>query len=42
MQPKSLETLQNGFDHIMQSPSDQGTLHLIVARPQEDQRKELD
>lgn len=42
MQPKNLETLQNGFDHIMQSPSDKGVLRLIVARPEVDRRTELD
>ncbi len=42
MQPKNLEALQNGFDHITQSPSDQGSLQLIVARPEVDSRTELD
>jgi len=39
MQPKNLETLQNGFDHIKQSPSNHGILKLIVIRPQEDLRQ---
>ena len=41
MQHKSLNTLQNGFNHIQQSPSDNGTLELIVARPEIDERKVL-
>jgi len=39
---KDLEALQNGFEHIKRSPTDQGTLELIVIRPEEDQRKELE
>jgi len=42
MEPKDLETLQNGFEHIKRSPTDQGNLELIVIRPEEDQRKELE
>lgn len=42
MEPKNLDTLQKGFEHIKQSPHNQGTLQLIVARPVEDQRVELE
>ena len=40
MKYKDLDTLQKGLEHIKQSPSDQGVLKLIVARPEEDQRVE--
>ena len=42
MNHKNMETLQQGLDHIRQSPSDSGTLKLIVARPAEDQRLEME
>jgi MOSC domain-containing protein YiiM len=34
----SMEELEAGMDHIRQAPSEQGTLKLIVRRPQEDER----
>lgn len=42
MKAKDTEALQNGYDHIKKSPSDQGLLELIVIRPEEDQRLELE
>ena len=33
--------LETGLDHIRQSPVDQGTVELIVCRPQREQRKVL-
>ena len=42
MEPKDLETLQNGFEHIKRSPVGKGTVELIVIRPEEDQRQELE
>src|SRR4030095_3093589 len=36
------EELEAGFHHIQQSPKDNGTLDLIVCRPQIDTRKVLD
>ena len=36
------EELEAGLDHIRESPKDNGTLHLIVCRPEIDSRKVLD
>lgn len=41
MDYKDLATLETGFDNIKQSPSMEGALQLIVIRPEEDQREEL-
>lgn len=35
---KTVEELAAGLDHIRQSPTEQGSLALIVARPREDER----
>jgi len=35
------EELEQGLDHILQSPKDEGVLELIVRRPDEDQREVL-
>lgn len=42
MEYKDFETLERGFDLIKESPPVEGTLQLIVIRPEVDQRKELD
>jgi hypothetical protein len=39
---KNLQTLIDGSEYIKEAPSNQGVLQLIVARPAEDQRKELE
>ena len=39
---KSTEALEQGFEHIKNAPSDHGKLELIVARPEEDQRLEME
>lgn len=36
------EELEAGLDHIRQSPKDNGTLEMIVRRPQVDEREKLD
>ncbi len=38
----SIEELEAGLDHIRQSPKDDGTLEMIVRRPQVNQREKLD
>jgi len=38
----SSEELEQGLDHILQSPKDEGLLELIVRRPDVDQREILD
>ena len=42
MEHRSLDTLLAGLDHIRQSPSDHGTLELIVRRPAEGIRETLE
>ncbi|MBS3915476.1 MAG: MOSC domain-containing protein [Bacteroidetes bacterium] len=42
MQHLSLEKLLNGLSEIRQSPSDSGTVELIVRRPAENEREELE
>ena len=37
----SIEELEEGLDHIRQSPRDNGTLKLIVRRPETDTREEI-
>ncbi len=39
---RTMEELEAGLDHIRQSPTDGGTLELIVCRPDVDQRVVLD
>jgi hypothetical protein len=38
---RDLATLHAGLDHILQSPTDHGSVQLIVRRPAEDQRETL-
>ena len=38
----SSEELEQGLDHILQSPKDEGVLELIVRRPDVDQRETLE
>ena len=42
MEHRSAEELEAGFDDILQSPRDVGTLELIVCRPQVDEREILE
>jgi hypothetical protein len=37
----STAELEQGLDHILQSPRDDGTLELIVKRPDTDQRESV-
>ena len=41
MEYKDLTTLEQGFDYVKQSPTERGTLELIVIRPEVNQRQEL-
>ena len=42
VQHVSMAELEAGIDHICQSPKDNGTLMMIVQRPQEDGRERVD
>jgi len=38
----TMQELEAALDHLRQAPKDDGVLQLIVCRPQEDQRQEMD
>jgi hypothetical protein len=42
MEHATTDELAAGLDHVRSSPADQGTLELIVRRPVENEREELD
>ena len=42
MKHLTMEELEAALDHLRQTPKDDGVLHLIVCRPEEDQRKEME
>ena len=42
MKHLTMQELEAALDHLRQAPKDDGVLQLIVCRPEEDQRKEMD